>query len=78
MLSISLRVKRLKGPAEGYWGRYGEASQTSTGSLQHFKHLIDCVDAFLDLLAEPETDFRVKLMDTGRLGRMYLSFVNFM
>ena len=36
-------------------------------ALQHFKHMIDCVDAFLDLLADPRTDFRVKLTCYGKL-----------
>jgi len=36
-------------------------------ALQDFKHMIDCVDEFLDLLADPRTDFRVKLMCYGEL-----------
>jgi len=35
--------------------------------IQDFKHMIDCVNAFLDLLADSRTDFRVKLMDYGKL-----------
>lgn len=49
--------------------RYGnEFAELGPGALQDFKHMIDCVDAFLDLLADPKTDFRVKLMDYGKLG----------
>jgi len=29
--------------------------------------MIDCVDAFLDLLADPRTDFRVKLIDYAKV-----------
>jgi len=48
--------------------RYGGAfEELGPGALQDFKHLIDCVDAFLDLLADPRTDFRVKLMCYGKL-----------
>ena len=53
--------------------RYAYAfDELGPGALQHFKHLIDCVDAFLDLLEDPRADFRVKLMDYGKL-RMYSS-----
>ena len=53
--------------------RYGGAfEELGPGALQDFKHMIDCVDAFLDLLADPRADFRVKLMDYGKL-RMYSS-----
>ena len=45
--------------------------------LQDFKHMIDCVDAFLDLLADPKTDFRVKLMDYGKLGMDVFEFRRF-
>jgi len=33
---------------------------------RYFKHLIDGVEIFLDLLNDPETDFRVKLMDYAK------------
>jgi len=46
--------------------------------------MIDCVDAFLDLLADPKTDFRVKLMYYGEPrmdifeGWIYSSSAGFM
>jgi len=44
--------------------RYSDAfAELGPGVLQHFKHLVDCIEGFLDLLADPKTDFRVKLMD---------------
>jgi len=44
--------------------RYSDAfADLGPGALSHFKHLVDCIDGFLDLLADPKTDFRVKLMD---------------
>jgi len=33
----------------------------------YFEHLIDCVDGFLDLLADASIDFRVKPMDYGKI-----------
>jgi len=46
---------------------YGEAfAEIGPGAINDFKHLIDCVEAFLDLLNDPETDFRVKLMDYAK------------
>ena len=39
--------------------------------------MIDCVDAFLDLLADPRTDFRVKLMCYGRLREDVLEFCQY-
>jgi len=48
--------------------RYSDAfAELGPGALQHFKHLIDCVDGFLDLLADLKTDFRVKLMDYAKV-----------
>ena len=48
--------------------RYSDAfAEVGPGALSGFKHLIDCVDGFLDLLADPKTDFRVKLMDYGKI-----------
>ncbi|RLG06334.1 MAG: hypothetical protein DRN65_05470 [Thaumarchaeota archaeon] len=48
--------------------RYSEAfAELGPGVLQHFKHLIDCVDEFFNLLADPKTDFRVKLMDYAKI-----------
>ena len=46
---------------------YGEAfAEIGPGAANDFKHLIDGVEAFLDLLNDPETDFRVKLMDYAK------------
>ena len=45
----------------------GAFEELGPGALQGFKHMIDCVDAFLDLLADPRTDFRVKLMDYAKV-----------
>jgi len=48
--------------------RYSDAfAEVGPGALSGFKHLIDCVDGFLDLLADPKTDFRVKLMDYAKV-----------
>ena len=48
--------------------RYSNAfAEVGPGSLQDFKNLIDCVDGFFDLLADPKTDFRVKLMDYAKI-----------
>jgi len=47
------------------------------GVLSDFKRLIDCVDAFLDLLADPETDFRVKLMDYAKIRSDVFEFCRF-
>jgi len=48
--------------------RYSDAfAEVGPGALQHFKNLIDGIDGFLDLLSDPKTDFRVKLMDYGKI-----------
>lgn len=47
------------------------------GALQHFKHLIDCINGFLDLLADPETDFRVKLMDYAKIKSDVFEFCRY-
>ena len=58
--------------------RYGGAfEELGPGALQDFKHLIDCVDAFLDLLADPRTDFRVKLMDYAKVRMDVFEFCRF-
>jgi len=58
--------------------RYSEAfAELGPGALQRFKHLIDCVDGFLDLLADPETDFRVKLMDYAKVKNDVFEFCRF-
>jgi len=44
----------------------GAFDELGPGALQDFEHLMDCVDAFLDLLADPKTDFRVKLTRYGK------------
>jgi len=38
---------------------------------------MDCVDALLDLLADSRTDFRVKLMDYGKLRMDVFEFCRF-
>ena len=49
-------------------GRYsGAFEELGPGALQDFKHLIDCVNAFLDLLADLKTDFMVKLTSYDKL-----------
>ena len=59
-------------------GRYGDAfDDLGPGALQDLKHLIDCIDSFLDLLADPRTGFRVKLMDYGRIRNDVLEFCQF-
>jgi len=58
--------------------RYGGAfEELGPGALQDFKHLIDCVDAFLDLLADPKTDFRVKLMDYAKVREDVFEFCRY-
>ena len=58
--------------------RYSDAfAELGPGAVQDFKHLIDCVDSFLDLLADPETDFRVKLMDYARVRDDVFEFCRF-
>jgi len=46
------------------------------GALQDFKRMIDCVDAFFDFLAS-RTDFRVKLMDYGKIRSDVFEFCRF-
>jgi len=58
--------------------RYGDAfAELGPGALQDFKHLIDCIDSFLDLLADPKTDFRVKLMSYGKIRSDVFEFCRF-
>jgi hypothetical protein len=64
----------LKDIEQRYSGAFEELGP---GALQDFKHLIDCVDAFLDLLADPKTDFRVKLMCYGKLRMDVLEFCRY-
>ena len=55
----------------------GAFDELGPGAVQDFKHLIDCVDGFLDLLADPRTDFRVKLMDYARVRDDVFEFCRF-
>ena len=58
--------------------RYDDTfNELGPGTLQHFKHMIDCVNAFLDLMADPRTDFRVKLMCYGKLREDVFEFCRF-
>mgnify|MGYP000495217053 CR=1 FL=1 len=58
--------------------RYSDAfAEVGPGALSQFKHLIDCVDGFLDLLADPKTDFRVKLMDYAKVKNDIFEFCRF-
>ena len=47
------------------------------GAIQYLKGLIDCVDGFLDLLADLKTDFRVKLMDYAKARADVFEFCRF-
>ena len=55
----------------------GAFDELGPGAVQHFKHMIDCIDAFLDLLADSKTDFWAKLMCYGRLRVDVLEFCRF-
>ena len=55
----------------------GAFDELGPGTIQDFKHLMDCVDAFLDLLADSRTDFRVKLMCYGKLREDVLELCRF-
>ena len=58
--------------------RYGDAfAEAGPGALSDFKRLIDCVDAFLDLLNDSETDFRVKLMDYAKIRSDVFEFCRY-
>jgi len=58
--------------------RYSDAFvELGPGALQDFKHLIDCVDGFLDLLADSKTDFRVKLIDYAKIRDDVFEFCRF-
>jgi len=46
-------------------------------ALQHLKHMIGCVNGFLDLLADPETDFRAKLMNYAKVKEDGFEFCRF-
>ena len=44
----------------------GAFDELGLGTIQDFKHMIDCIDAFLDLLADSKTDFWAKLTRYGK------------
>jgi len=59
-------------------GRYYAAfADLGPGAANDFKHLIDCVEAFLDLLNDSETDFRVKLTDYGKVKSDVFEFCRY-
>ena len=64
----------LRGIEQRYSGAFEELGP---GALQDLKHLIDYINAFLDLLADPKTDFRVKLMDCAKVRMDVLEFCRF-
>ena len=48
--------------------RYSDAfAELGPSTIQDFKNLMNSVDGFLDLPADPRTDFRVKLVDYARV-----------
>jgi len=58
--------------------RHGGAfAELGPRALQDLKHLIDCVDGFLDLLADLREDFRIKLMDYGGIRSDVFEFCRF-
>jgi len=67
--------RRLLRDIEDLYG--GAFDELGPGALQDFKHMIDCVDAFLDLLADSKTDFWAELMCYGRLRMDVLEFCQF-
>ena len=46
-------------------------------ALQDFECMIDNLEAFLDTLADPKTDFRVKLMDYAKIREDVSEFCRF-
>ena len=55
--------------------RYGSAfAELDPGA---FKSLIDYIDFFLDLLADPRADFRVKLANYAKVGDDVFEFCRF-
>ena len=58
--------------------RYGGAfAELGPGALQDFKCMINCVNAFFNLLADPKTDFMVKLTSYGKLRDDVFEFCRF-
>jgi len=66
--------RMLKDIEERYSNVFAEVGP---GSLGDFKHLVDCINGFLDLLADPKTDFRVKLMDYGKVKNVVFEFCRY-
>ena len=68
----------LEGLLKDIEEKYSDAFvERGPGVLQHFKHMIDCVDALLNLLANPEVDFRVKLIDYAKVRNDVFEFCRF-
>ncbi|PUA31572.1 MAG: hypothetical protein B9J98_05740 [Candidatus Terraquivivens tikiterensis] len=66
--SISEGIRRLLREIEE---RYSEAFvEIGPCALRHFKHMIDNIEAFLDLLTDPKTSFLVKLMGYAKGQRI--------
>lgn len=49
-------------------------AELGLGAIQDFKHFIDRIDSFFDLLADPKTDFKVKLMDYAKVKNDVFEF----
>jgi len=58
-------------------GMAARSTSSGPGAAQDFKHLIGCVDGFLDLLADPRADSRVKLIDYARIRDDVFEFCRF-
>jgi len=57
-------IRRLLGEIEE---RYSDVfAEIGPGALQHFRHLIDEVAAFLDLLEDPRAKYWIKLIDYAK------------
>jgi len=54
--------------------RYNMFAELGLGAIQDFKHFIDRIDSFFDLLADPKTDFRVKLVDYAKVKNDVFEF----
>jgi hypothetical protein len=58
--------------------RYSDAfAELDPGDLQHFKQFVDHVDRFFDLLANPRTDFRIKLANCNKLRMAAFEFCQY-
>ena len=61
-----------------FWnGNIDAFAELGPGALQRFKHMMGCVDGFLDFLAGPETYFRVKLIDYAKVKDDVFEFCRF-